>query len=350
MNRLAFASLLVPGLLIPACFGGERAATGECPAGETCSALTPRGLEFVGADMTNVLGLSGPSPTAIGGTQDVQLRYDPTQGRFVALDLPFDADDDGGNGVKVDHTAGNIVTVRGVAARSNYLRITDAATGELFDRKELAGAAIDSIELVPNTFDLVPTDRELAFIAGDVEVGVALLGQVQDSGGPTEQRIVDQSMQLTLAGATQRAWDRVELPAATAGTSALAVTAGERPTANLDVVVVDHLDQLVIDPASSATVAPNATAEVCFDGLANDRYVAGLVWHFLVDGVAKAGSGNCVGVTTTATSGTITVIGSADGMSATATVAIAAARSDQPARARWIRPSPAGDRAALVSR
>jgi hypothetical protein len=334
--------------------GGERATTGECPAGETCSDLTPRGLQFDGADMTGDLDLSGPSPTAIGGTQAIQLEYDPTEGHYIPLDLPFAADDDGGNGVEVDHIAGSIVTVRGAAARTNYLRISDAATDELFDRKELTGAAIDMMKLVPNTFDLVPADRELAFAAGDVEVGVALFGQVQESGGPSDERLVDQNMQLTLAGATQRAWDRVELPAANAGTYALAVTAGDKPTANLDIVVVAHLDSLVSDPANPTTVLPNGVADLCFDGLANERYVAGLSWHFLVDNVDKAGAGNCIGVTTAATSGTITVVGSADGMSATATVTIAAARtvSAPPVRQRRTHrtlPARAGDRAALVS-
>lgn len=344
MKSFAF----IPFLLLPACFGGERATTGECPAGETCSDLTPRGLQFVGADMTDDLGLSGPSPTAIGGTQDIQLKYDPTEGHYVALDLPFTADDDGGNGVKVDHVAGSVVTVRGAAVRTNYLRITDRTTGELFDRKQLTGAAIDAIELVTDTFDIPPAGRELAWLAGDVEVGVALFGQVQEGSGPTDERIVDQSMQLSLAGATQRAWDMLELPAATAGTYPLAVTAGDKPTANLDLVVVDHIDTLVADAANPSTVLPNGVASICFDGFANDRFVAGLTWHFLVDGVAKDGLGNCVGVgSSTATSGTITVVGSADGMSATTSVTISNARTTAPARPVRVRPSPAGDRAAM---
>ncbi len=95
--------------------------------------------------------LSGPSPTAIGGTQDIALQYDPTTGHFVPLDLPYTADDDGGIGVAIDHTAGSVVSVRGVASRTNYLRIIDATTGELFDRKELTGAAIDSLSLVAGT-------------------------------------------------------------------------------------------------------------------------------------------------------------------------------------------------------
>jgi len=342
MKSLAFISFL----LLPGCFGGERAETGQCPAGETCSPLTPRGLEFVGADLTDELDLSGPSPTAIGGTQDVQLKYDPTEGHFIPLDLAFTADDDGGNGVEVDHTAGSVVTLRGVGSRTNYLRIEDASTGELFDRKQVTGAAIDSVKLVVDSLEVVPANLDVAFLAGDVQVGVALLGAVQESSGPTEERLVDQSMVLSLAGATQRAWDRIEVPSATAGTYSLAVTAGNRPTANLDLYVVDHIDSLVSDAANPATVTPNGAATICFDGLANGRYVAGLAWHFLVNNVDTAGLGNCVGAPANAT-GTVAIVGSADGLSATATVTVGTARTLVPPRTSRPRPSTAGDRAAM---
>jgi len=46
----------------------------------------------------------------------------------------------GGNGVAVDHATGSVVTMRGAGSRTNYLRIIDPGTGELFDRKELTGA------------------------------------------------------------------------------------------------------------------------------------------------------------------------------------------------------------------
>ncbi|MEP6862053.1 MAG: hypothetical protein ABJE66_15620 [Deltaproteobacteria bacterium] len=354
MKSLAFAPLILSGLILPACMGGERATTGECPAGETCSTLTPQGLEFVGATMSNDLGLSGPAPTAIGGSQDIELEYNRNGGALLALDLPFTADDDGGNGIKVDHVTGSVVTVRGVAVRSNYLRITDATTGELFDRKELTGASIDSMKLVANTFDTPPVDRELAWLAGNVQVGVALFGQVQEAGGPTDERIVDQNMQLSADHANQHAWDAVDMPTAAPGTYSLAVTAGDKPTANLDVVIVDHIDSLVLDPTSPSTVEPQGVAVVCFDGLATDRFVAGLTWHFLVGGVEKDGIGNCVTVgSSTATSGTLAVVGSADGMSATTSVTIAAARTNKtaaaPVRTRRTVTSPAGDRAALMS-
>jgi hypothetical protein len=344
MKSLILASILV----VPACFGGERAATGECPAGETCSDLTPRGLQFIGASLSDDSNLSGPSPTAIGGTQDIQLQYDPTVDLFQPLDLSYTADDDGGNGVKVDHTAGAVVSVRGMGSRTNYLRISDASTGELFDRKELTGAAIDSVSIVPNTSEQVPSGLDVAFAAGDVKLGVALLGAVQEGSGPQEERLVDQSMQLVLAGSTQRAWDALEMSSAATGTYGLTVTAGNRPAANVDVIVVDHLDSLVADDSNETTLAPNESSLVCFDGLAGGRYVAGLTWHFLINNVDQAtGSGNCVGVSAL-TTGPITVVGSADGISATTTISVGAARTLPHApRATRITPTTAGDRAAL---
>jgi hypothetical protein len=348
MKRLAFCSLA----LTSACFGGERATNGACPAGETCSPLTPRGLQFMGATLIDDANLAGPAPTAIGGTQDIQLQYDPNApGHYVPLDLDYIADDDGGLGVAVDHTAGATVSVRGVASRTNYLRIADSGTGELFDRKQLTGAAIDSFALVAGTTELTPVGAQLAFAAGDVKVGIALYGSVQEDTGPTVERLVDQSMHLGLQGATQRTWDSIELTSAIAGTNPLAVTAGNRPSANVDVVVVDHLDQLVQDASNPATIAPNGSALVCFDGMASGRYVAGLTWHFLVDNVDQslAALGNCVAISTQKVAGSITVVGSADGMSASTTLAVGTATRTSPHPARVVRTAPAtaGDRAAM---
>src|SRR5688572_30139956 len=103
MKRLLFSFLSLP---LVACYGGERRNTGECPAGETCSDLTPTGLDFVGNRMVGELLLSGPRATAIGGTQSIALEYDRGDGVDVALDLPFSADDDGGIGRSEERRVG----------------------------------------------------------------------------------------------------------------------------------------------------------------------------------------------------------------------------------------------------
>jgi hypothetical protein len=88
---------------------------------------------------------------------------------------------------------------------------------------------------------------------------------------------------------------------------------------------------------------------VCFDGLAGGRYVAGLTWHYLINNVDQPSSlGNCITVTAPASSSPITVVGSADGMSATTTIAVGAARTLPHApRQTRVTPTTAGDRAAL---
>jgi hypothetical protein len=355
MKSLVLASLV----LVPACFGGERHDTGACPAGETCSNLTPQGLEFVGATFADYALIVGPSPTAIGGTQDIAIAYGRDGlGAYVPLDLAYTADDDGGTGVALAHQAGAIVTMRGVASRTNYLRITDASTGELFDRHSLTGAAISRVAIVAATTELVPEGVAIAFATGTVKVGVALYGEVQASTGPQEERLIDQGMALELPGSTQPAWDSLQLASASTGTYTLGVTAGDRPTANLAVIVVDHLDQIAKAPATVTTIAPMGSAIVCFDAVSGGRYVAGLDWHYLVDNVDRTqdAHGNCISVGTHQTSGTVTVVASAMGQSATLTLPIAAARTNiapegtQPSRAPRAQPvlvPTAGDRASM---
>ena len=363
MKRLLYVSFL--GLPLLGCYGGERRETGECPAGETCSDLTPGGLDFIGNRLVGELLLSGPRPTAIGGTQAVALEYDRGDGVDVALDLPFTADDDGGIGVRVDSISGSQVIVRGAGSRSNYLRILDS-DGLLMDRKELTGAALKRIELVTADFESVPADKPLAFAAGRRTFGVALYGDVQTSAGSRSERLIDTSMDLALAGAERKAWDTLELDA-TVGTTTLAVTASDKPAASLDVVVVDHADTVAVMQPAPSTIAANGSASVCFEANAAGRYVAGLTWTFVVDGDTKvqgedALQRNCVAVTTQKTSGTVSIQASAGGQTTAMALTVGTsaresaggARADAPlvdrapaTRAMSHAISTAGDRASM---
>jgi len=356
MKRLLFLAS-VPLLGAAGCYGGERASTGQCPAGETCSDLTPRGLSFVGNHLVDDVLLSGPRATAIGGTQQVALQYDRGDGVLIALDLPYTADDDGGAGVKVSATSGSQVTVLGAGSRSNYLRILDV-DGLLMDRKELTGAALDTIELVSGDFESIPAGMQLAFNTGKRTVGVALRGQVQHSSGPVSERIVDTSMSLDLAGATKTAWDTLEVASATVGTTPLSVTAGDKPAATIDFVVVDHADAVTPTQPAPSTIPPSGSASVCFQATTSGRYIVGLTWTFTVDGVVKTqGDGtltrNCVSVTTTKTTGTVNIQASAGGQSTAMALTVGTARTMPPegtyAPLRTVAPAvpTAGDRAAM---
>ena len=248
MKRLASTSLVllaIPLLSPPlvACTGGERNVSGECPAGEVCSDKTPRGLHFIGNALADeVLGSAlGPPATAIGGTQEIALEYSRGDGNRIALDLPYAADDDGGLGVTVDSTSGSVVTVRGAGSRTNYLRIVDPATEELYDRYELAGAALSTMRLVGTELERLPTARpEIVWATGDQEIGIALVGQVQVGNSPQLQRLVDTSMELALAGSTRTGWDTLRVANGVAGVHTLTITAGDKPAATLPVEFVDR--------------------------------------------------------------------------------------------------------------
>ncbi len=331
MNRassvLSYALLAVP--LFACNTAGERADTGECPAGEICSPNTPNGLHFIGNTMADELfGGSGPGATAIGGTQEVALEMVRSDGVRVALAMPYQADDDGGLGVIVVTKAGSVVTVKGARSRSNYLRITDPATGELYDRYTLTGAALTSMRLVGTSFEMTPTGRpDLVFATGEQEIGVALVGEVQESSGSKLERLVDTSMVLDLPGSTRTSWDSIKIANALPGTYPLQVTAGDKPAAAMPITVVAGADAIAPLDAQP-TVPANSSATVCFQATSNSRYIYGLVWTFTANGttITKGKSSltrNCTSVSSEGmTSGSIPVTASAGGKTLTINVLI----------------------------
>jgi len=332
---LRFAWLLLP---LAACYegAGDRYATGECPAGETCSPLTPDGLQFVGASFSDTLFQSGPHPTAIGGRQQIEL-----------LELhghAYGADVDGGS-IRVDSTNSNVVTISGVTAGSDYLRIVDA-DGLLMDRKELAALPLDRIVLGPTLWESIPADRAVAFPTGLRRIVVALYSGTE--------RIVDDNMSLELAGATRWSWDSVK-GNLVAGSQSLTVTAGDKPAATLDIVAVDHADTVQVQANQPDTATPNYEVQVCFEALAAGRYVAELEWSYAVNGEPVGGSNvlvpNCLSVQTTQNDGELAITATADGKSATHTLAIVTAATGAPRlpppAARSLAIPTAGDRAAM---
>ncbi|HUJ62506.1 MAG TPA: hypothetical protein VLX92_28590 [Kofleriaceae bacterium] len=347
MKRLLYVTLA----LLPACMGGERNETGQCPAGEVCSPATPDGLYFVGRPIAGDIELSGPAPTAIGGTQAVELEWDDG-GATVAFGLPYAADDDGGIGVKVDHTSGAVVTLDGVGSRTNYLRITDPSDGSLYDRKEMTGAAIDHVELATTDFETVPDGLQLAWVAGPQQIGVALFGQVQEDLGPVDERIVDDSMQLQLDGAQPDSWDMLDLANAAPGSYTVSVVAGGA-SSTLDLEIVAGPDAVgAMDPPAS--IPPQGEAELCFAATAGARYVAGLTWTYTVDGqqVVQSPSTydpNCLDVGTDKTSGSVVVTASAGGQQTSLTLPVSSSAARVAARrAVPVRPVE-GERAAAAA-
>lgn len=363
MFRLSLASLSVPALLsLVGCTTlGERAESGECPAGEVCSSATPYGLHFIGNPMADELFLSGPSATAIGGTQEIELEYERTDGLRYSLDLPWAADDDGALGVRVLEEAGSVVTVGGQRSRKNYLRIVNPGSGELYDRYEIAGAAISDIQLIGTETEVVPQGAPLVWAPGDQKIGIALFGEVQDGSDPEIQRIVDSSMALSLSGSERTAWDELRLPNATIGVHALTIEAGEAAARTFDVEVVAGADAITVIGDAVPTVHPTGSTTVCFQARNANRYVYGLTWQFNVDGEASNnGKGalrrNCVHVEGQVGPTSIPVVAAAGGQQLAVDVEVstnAARRAEpldvaEPASAGLTRDVPtAGDRARM---
>ena len=72
---------------------GERASTGECPEGESCSELTPDGLYFRGAPLVPFGIAVGIQTTAAGGHQTITVLW-PKQGENEPVTEAFAAEAD----------------------------------------------------------------------------------------------------------------------------------------------------------------------------------------------------------------------------------------------------------------
>jgi hypothetical protein len=240
-----------------------------------------------------------------------------------------------------------------MGSRQNYLRIVDPADNTLYDRKELIGAALDTIQLTATDGESIPVDEQLVWASGDQQIGVALSGQVQDGGSPVAERLVDTSMQLALEGATRPAWDAMHLPDATVGHHALSVTAGNKPAANLDVEVVAGADAIApLDPAPS-TVVVGSSQVVCFAARNNGRFVVGLDWTYTTDnGTLGNDLRNCVDAIP-AHAGAVNIQATAGGAHTTGTLTAGASARIVDGHAPYaptrapLRPT-AGDRAAIA--
>lgn len=320
MPRLStLASLSVPLLSLVGCTTlGERAESGECPAGEVCSAATPYGLHFIGNAMSDEIFVSGPSATAIGGTQDIELEYEKANGLRYALDLPWAADDDGALGVRVLEQTGHTVTVGGQRSRKNYLRIVNPNSLELYDRYEIAGAAISDMRLIGTEGEEVPVGVDLVWAPGDQRIGIALFGEVQNGSDPDIERIVDSSMGLSLSGAERTAWDELRLPNATIGSHPLTIEAGDVGPRTLNVEIVGNADTISLLRPALPTLQPNISQTVCFQARKAGAYVYGLTWQFDVDGeVSTSGKSavrrNCVTVDAGPIGTTVPVVAKAGG-------------------------------------
>lgn len=313
-------SLTLIGLALgagAACTGGERNVTGDCPADEECSALTPNGMHFTGASLVGIPLLDQPKVTAIGGTQLIELYKQLDNGDIVPLDLPFAASTDNGDALEVVSAGPNAVTIEGVGGGADLLRITEADSDLLYDRYQVDAAAIDHVEVVPATFETYALGDPFAFYQGDLLIGLALY----DSDG---SRLVDEGMILTVPGPqpTRTDWDVFRFEALGPGTLTADLTAGgmEGP---IDFEIVDAVDTVeLLDGGFVEPIRPGDHGEVCFRATAGSfDTVLGLPWAFEATGSVTpliSLNANCFTVQPN-TPGEFTVTATALGVSGTAT-------------------------------
>lgn len=311
-----------------ACASDREEPPREPPCSEPGS-CTPE-LRFTGAllaDQRIVPADARPYATAVGGTQEVRLTYDPGPGGvFVDFDLPYVAQADAGVGVEVVGSSGAVVTVRGVASGSNSLRIVDPGSLWLHGQHTLEAVTVDQLALTCVDDERWPIEATgLVWSPGDQRIGIALVGEGSDGD---LVRLVDLGMQIDVAGATRTQWDELRVPDAGPGIYPLVVTAGDRPPMTVDLEVVSAPTELRVIGDPSPELPLGYMTFVCFAAMHGDRYVNGLTWTFVVDGetmINGAGQSmrNCVGVKADTPSSTIHVQANAGGLSASVDLLVA---------------------------
>lgn len=283
MKRMILMALVSS---LTGCLAGDRASSGECPTGETCSDDTPEGLYFRGTTIAGVLfGGLGPEATAVGGTQVIGIE-DEAGNDFA---LPFEAT--AGGALEISATSGSDVTIAGALEGESYLRIAEPGTRLLYDRKLVEALPLDQLEVAPAIMEVVTPGTPVAFVAGDPQVAIALYGPADDEG--VRRRLVDTSMTVDPAGGTQTAWDTVQLEGAVPGIYPIDVTAADRSTATLEVTVVAGPTSLAPHADTPAQLMVEKPTFVCFSPLAEGKHVIGLAYTYTVDTGEVLPFGNC---------------------------------------------------------
>ena len=211
MWSVFFAASALTLIACMARVNGERAETGECPAGEVCSQATAQGLHFVGNaffdDSSLMLG-----PVMVGGTFELGIRTaDGTRLPDFAIETEdgqvFQVQQGSGvfgptyDGQPLYRVDGHI-EITGMGAGRTTIRIVDEDTGELFDRIALDAYEISDIALS----NMNDPDREFLIEGCDELLAVRLIAE----SGSREIRGFDQSIQMRAEGqvsAESQFWD-----------------------------------------------------------------------------------------------------------------------------------------------
>jgi hypothetical protein len=302
----AWMGLLAIAALLPGCStAGDRAASGMCPADETCAPETPDGLYFTGEDEYDTLGT-----TAVNGVQIVTV-LDSDMRSFL---LPFDAVASAPT-FRVLSVSPPNVRMQGLVPGTAKLRILKHGTQELFDRVSLATEAPTGLRLAPPGLLFVDVDvsQPWGIVAGaDVPLEVHL-------PAPDGTDLVDDTTQVIGAHVVvnQYAWNGFTVRAPAAGRIALSVVAAGT-VFDASPIVLDRVTDIQALPWGSWSLTAGELEIVCFTGFDDQTQVSGLSWTFSTSdpSVGLEPAGNCANVSPT-TPGSLTLVASALGFSKT---------------------------------
>jgi hypothetical protein len=213
-----------------------------------------------------------PPPIAVGGTQRIHVSKYGGDSASRPLQLQASVD---GVAVSIDQLETNGFTLHGLQAGQATLTITDGSNPAAVFHLPVIVTHVDTAELVV-VDDLL--GGPVVWMTGDqTKIGVSLL-QGSDV-------VVDDSLQISLAGSNRVAWNEVELVFATAGSYPLAVTAAGLPTKVFVVVVVDHVDSVALESGPPMSIH-RLGDDFCFVATTQGKAVAGAPWTFAVTNAA----------------------------------------------------------------
>jgi len=261
LHVILIGAAIVAVLLACGTEEGERGMTGECPDGETCSDLTPEGLQFSSTAPSDWLG---PIP-AIAADGQMRMRFD-ARGAYPTP--PFTADF-AGDEIEVTQALltslgeGELL-LEGRAAGSGLLRITAQDGTGLLDRITLRAANVAVMRPRPLTLlvKLEAYDGEWHYFGGLQTLSI--LGELE--GGSGEQ-IVDETLLIAAdvelaPGAVTDVWDRADLDVRSADQVSVTLTRASGDSTTELLTAVTEIDEVVYTPARSADL--EVEDEVCF--------------------------------------------------------------------------------------
>ncbi len=280
--RTALTIVALSSAVAGCALAGDRAGSpnGKCPAGETCSELTPNGLFFVGTASTDNIFKSGLATTARGGRQTVTALTGSGSGS-PPYDGDFDAKTENPSVASVLSIDPPSVDLQGEVFGSTRLRLLEPGTDKLLDRVEVKVAEVAKVSLFPAEMMLISDDdKPWAMLAGS---SVPQIVRLENLAG---DRLVDEDLDLTAAtgNVSRKSCDLFAIDAPAQGEASCAIKAGDG-SFEATAKVVEKIDEVIGSDGLGNTDEPIAiTVEqdslVCFLARSGSLPVAGAEWEF----------------------------------------------------------------------